>query len=372
MGLGWVADADTTLAYGSGMDGAAWISQIGYAVPGQPLTQQALTAWLEPRLAPGSDVRRWRRFADRSGITARYSVLDLLGADGTALWPVGGAGAASTAQRSRLFERHALPLAQAAVAAAGGVDPSEVTHLVVATCTGAVAPGLDLQLAQALGLSPGVRRTVIGFMGCYAAIQALRVARDACTAEPQAVVLVVCCELSTLHLPGGPSADALLAACLFGDGASAAVVRWSLAPVGTGLRIAGDQALIIPRSGGHMVWYAGDQGFVIGLSPAITNAIAGDIAPLTARLLGGREPREVRWVVHPGGPRILDAVERVLALGSGALDSSRAALAEAGNRSSGTILAILAKEVASAWQGQVAMMAFGPGLTAEAMLLERA
>ncbi len=353
------------------MSTSAWISHLGYAVPGTAIAQEAITEWLEPRLAEGSNRRRWRGFAARSGIAWRHSVLDLLGADGDALWPMGGTGALGTAARSRLFSRHALPLAVAAIRNTIPGNLAEITHLVVATCTGAVAPGLDLQLVHALSLAPTVRRTVVGFMGCYAAIQALRIARDACQANPASVVLVVCCELSSLHMRGGPSDDALIAACLFADGASAAVVRGRDTANGLGLRISGDHAAIIPETGDQMVWYAGDQGFVIGLSASITGSIAGDLEPFSRELLGGRPAREIRWVIHPGGPRILDAVERALRLPEDSLGGSRRALRQAGNRSSGTILAILADELATPWQGEIGMMAFGPGLTAEAMLLER-
>jgi predicted naringenin-chalcone synthase len=348
----------------------AWITHLGYALPGPALGQDAIGEWLEQRLAPGSNRERWRRFSRRSGVAERHSVVDLLGDEGQELWPRGGLGHAGTARRSALFEQRALPLATAAVRAAAE-DLAGVTHLVVATCTGAVAPGLDLQLVRELGLSRSVRRTLIGFMGCYAAIQALRVARDACRADPSARALVVCCELSSLHFQAGPSDDALLAACLFGDGASAAIVQAAPRALGVGLRLAGDASAIIPDSAGQMVWYAGDQGFVLGLSPAITGALAGDLAPLRDELLGERREAPARWVVHPGGPRILDAAERALALEAGALDGSRRALARGGNRSSGTVLAILADEVRDSWRGPLGMMAFGPGLTAEALLLER-
>jgi predicted naringenin-chalcone synthase len=351
----------------------AWISQLGYAMPGPTVPQDRYAEWMEPRLAAGSDRARWRKFVARSGVEMRHSVIDLFGDEGDELWPLGGEGRAGTAQRSRLFDRHALPLALAAVRAAAPEGARGITHLVVATCTGAVAPGLDVQLVTGLGLPLSTRRTVIGFMGCYAAIQALRVARDACRADPAARVLVVCCELSSLHLQAGPSDDALLASCLFADGASAAIVEAAEEPVGLGLRIAGDASAIIPDSTDHMRWYAGDAGFVIGLSPSITGALAGDLAPLCADLLGeDSSPRSARWIVHPGGPRILDATERALGLDGDALGSSRAALAHGGNRSSGTVLAILAEDAKRSWSGRLGMLAFGPGLTAEALLVERA
>ncbi len=349
---------------------AAHISHLGTALPGQPIDQEAIGDWLAPRLPDARARARWRRLLCAARVSARHSVLDLLGEDAGALHAADGRGL-GTAARSQLYARHALPLAVAAVQAAGLDAVAGVTHLVVATCTGAIAPGLDLQLARALGLPGSVKRTVIGFMGCYAAIQALRVARDACAADGGAQVLVVCCELCTLHLGATDSESALVAASLFADGASAALVRPGAGATGS-LAIRGDQAAVIPFTDEHMMWYAGDQGFVLGLSRAVTGAIGAAIAPVARDLLAGRPPSEARWVVHPGGPRILDACESALGLGDGALAGSRAALAGAGNRSSGTILAILEDELRAPWRGEVGLMAFGPGLTAEAMLLERA
>jgi predicted naringenin-chalcone synthase len=384
----------------------AWITHLGHALPGPAVAQAAFATWMEPRLAPGTSLEQWRRFNARVGIVARHSVLDVFGAEGERYWPRDGVGAPGTAERSRDFSRLAPPLAEAAVVAAlapgrPGDLPAAlagVTDLVVATCTGAVAPGLDIALIQRLGLSGSVRRTVIGFMGCQAAIPALRVARDACLANPRARALVVCCELSSLHLQPGPDPDALLAACLFGDGASAALVQGGDTRVGLGLRFAGDATALVPGTGDQMSWYAGDRGFVLGLSPHITASLRHELAPLATALLArvGQDPRapvtpaaaidphsaarpaaqapaaQARWLVHPGGPRILDAAEAALDLPAGALDVSRQALAHGGNRSSGTILAILQDDLARAWRGPVGLIAFGPGLSAEALLLDRA
>ncbi len=350
----------------------AWITHVGHAVPGEPVPQEAFARFMEPRLAPGTSIERWRKFNARSGVSIRHTVIDVFGGEGAAFWPIDAKAPAGMAARSVLFDQRALPLAAAAVAAANPGDLSTITHLIVTTCTGAVAPGLDIQLVRSLGLAGSVRRTVIGFMGCYAAIPALRMARDICRADPVAKVLVVCCELSSLHLQAGPSNDALLAACLFADGASAAIIQGGDQPIGMGLRIAADASALIADSGDHMTWHAGDTGFVLGLSPAITASLSGDLAPLCAQLLGADAvPDSARWIVHPGGPRILDATAKALRLGDHALDSSRAALDQGGNRSSGTVLAILAEEIRQPWRGNIGMLAFGPGLTAEALLLER-
>ena len=249
--------------------------------------------------------------------------------------------------------------------------PGRITHVVVATCTGAVAPGLDLQLVTALGLPHTVRRTMVGFMGCYAAMPALRIARDTVLADPAARVLVVCCELASLHLHPGPEDDALIGACLFADGAAAAVVEAADLPVGLGLRLVHDLSAIVPDSSDAMAWVAADDGFRLRLSPAVPAALASALPALSDELLGDIARRDCRFAVHPGGPRVLDDAARALDLPDQDLHASREALRTAGNRSSATILAIIAAMCATPWRGPLAAFAFGPGLTAEAILLER-
>jgi alpha-pyrone synthase len=349
---------------------SVWITNLGYALPEFALEQQAFAEWFLPRLAPGSRTDRLQRFAQRSGVNKRYSVLNFLGEDGERFFPIGQAHADAGA-RNAIFADRALPLAIAAVRNACPGNLPAITHVIVTTCTGAVAPGLDLQLINGLGLSPQVQRTMVGFMGCYAAIPALRLARDACRADPSAIVLVVCCELSSLHLQAGPEDDALLGACLFGDGASAAIVQASDEARGLGLEVMASKCVVVPNTADQMAWVGGASGFNLRLSPGVSKSLALDMAPLVDSLLSGITRDSVKWTVHPGGPRILDDVERHLALKSGALDDSRTALSEAGNRSSGTILAILSDQVRQSWTGPCTLLAFGPGLTAESMLLKR-
>ncbi|MEK7414960.1 MAG: type III polyketide synthase [Planctomycetota bacterium] len=348
----------------------AWITHLGHALPGPPLPQAAITAWIERRLAPGADPERLRRISDRSGVAVRHATIDLLGAEGDALYPVGAAHA-DAYQRSRAFTQHAPTLAVAAVHAACPDGLPTITHLIVATCTGAVAPGLDHLLVEALALPRSVRRTMITFMGCYAAMPALRAARNAVLANPGTRALVVCCELSSLHLHAGPDDDALVAACLFADGAAAAVVEASDTPHGARLRFSRDVCAVIPDSADQMAWSAAADGFRLRLAPGISRVLAPALPGLTDELLGGIRRDDVRWCVHPGGPRILDDIEHVLKLSTDALAASRSALRQGGNRSSATVLAMLADQCQQPWSGPLAMYAFGPGLTAEGLLLER-
>lgn len=347
-----------------------WISHLGHALPGPALPQADIVDWLEPRLTPDSDRGRLRRFAARTGVASRHSVLDLFGAEGNALYPRHAAHA-DAGLRSRAFARHSVPLATAAVRqACPGALPA-ITHVIVATCTGAVAPGLDLQLVEALGLSRQVRRTMITFMGCYAAVPAMRAAWDACRADPTAIVLVVCCELSSLHFQPGPQDDALIGACLFGDGATAAIVQSSEEPLGTGLAIIRDASQIVPDTAAHMAWQASATGFTLRLSPAIGASIGTAVGEVVDQLRQGTPQTALRWAIHPGSLRMVNDAERLLGLLPTTLDPSRAALADAGNRSSATVLAVLEKQLTTAWNGPLALLACGPGLTIDGLLLER-
>jgi len=349
-----------------------WISGLGHAMPGPAIKQQDVADWLKLRLRPGSDGERFQRFADRSGVTFRHSVLDILGGEGDHFYPKGGMSQPDMMKRSLAFSALALPLSLAAIERACPQGVGDITHIIGVTCTGAIAPGLDIQLAKALKLRGDVRRTMITFMGCYAAIPALRIAYATCQADAKARVLVVCCELSTLHLTPGPQDDLLIAALLFADGASAVVVESGDSPKGRGIRIVRESSALSPDSEDQMTWLAGAEGFVLRISPKLISTIAMDLAPLSQRLLpDGRPSNAIRWAVHPGGPRILDSVEKHLELGAGALASSREELAIGGNRSSGTVLAILERDLGQTWTGELAMIAFGPGLTADAMLVER-
>ena len=345
----------------------AWITHIGHAVPGTPISQEALVEWLVPRLAPGASPERLRHLARRSGVATRYSVLDLFGAEGEAMFPI-GRPVADTGVRTAAFVRHAGPLAAAAVVTLG-IDLARVTHLVAVTCTGAVAPGLDLDLVTRLSLPPATRRTQIGFMGCHAAIPALRLARDTVLADSRARVLVVCCELSSLHLTPGPDDDLLVGGLLFGDGAAALLVTGE--PSGCALALANDATMVVADSADQMAWTASAAGFHLRLSPRVPQSLSAVLPALAHTLLGEVPADRVRWIIHPGGPRIITAAEQALGLPAGAGDASRAALASAGNRSSGTVLAILADSLAQPWTGPAVLTAFGPGLTAEAIRVDR-
>lgn len=348
----------------------AHIAAIGTAVPGHDI-HGAFIGWAEARIADRRERLLFRRMAERSGIAHRWSILPP-GPAGES--PVAGDGfyavpdLPSTGARMALYASAAPELALAAIAELGMLGP--ITHLVVASCTGFVAPGIDQIIAARLGLDGGVERTLVGFMGCYAAVAALRVAHHIVRSEPAARVLVVTVELSTLHLQQDLAIEPLLAMLQFGDGAAAAIV--SAEP--TGFAIDGFFAATLPESGELIRWTIGDRGFAMHLSGEVPGRIAqalGDPAFRT-QLLAGRPAGGIDgWAVHAGGRSILDAVEHGLALAPEALAASRDILARYGNMSSATLMFVLAELLAKDVR-EGAAIAFGPGLAAEGFRFARA
>jgi predicted naringenin-chalcone synthase len=242
---------------------------------------------------------------------------------------------------------------------------------VVASCTGFIAPGIDQIIAAELGLDPGVERTFVGFMGCYAAVAALRVAYHIVRSEPSARVLVVTVELSTLHLQFTDEMEPLLAMLQFGDGAAAALVTADP----SGFAVRNQFAASLSDSADLIRWTIGDTGFAMHLSGQVPAQIAQALlqGELSARMLGDLPARSIdAWAVHAGGRSILDAVETALALGPDALEESRAVLSRFGNMSSATLMFVLAALLDNSERRTGIALAFGPGLAAEGFRFERA
>lgn len=275
----------------------------------------------------------------------------------------------STADRMGVFERYATDLAERAVAGLGEATRG-ITHVIAVSCTGLVAPGLDLGLVARLGLDPSVERTMIGFMGCYAAINALKLARHVVRSEPESRVLIVSVELCTLHLQETQDLEQVLSFLVFGDGCAAALV--SADPVG--LRLDRFHAALLPEAADQITWRVGDQGFSMFLSGQVPASVGAALRHGQGRILDGRAVGDVDlWAVHPGGRSVLDAVQAALELPADALADSREVLRCFGNMSSATILFVLDRMMGRARERESGCaMAFGPGLTAETMLFTAA
>jgi predicted naringenin-chalcone synthase len=330
-----------------------------------------------------------------SGIATRYTVIEELSREAHPEVPEffdvesGDLLLPGTKARNELYAEHAsriyLEAGRAALDATPGIGAGDVTHVITVSCTGFYAPGPDYVLARDLGLAAGVQRYHLGFMGCYASIPALRLAKQLCEADASAVVLVVSVELCTLHLRSSNDPDTIVASSLFADGAGAGIVTARpLEPGERAFDLDRFATRITPVGEGDMAWKIGDHGFEMVLSnavPAIIDEhVTGALEPLfeaepalvTALETDASSDAIEHWAIHPGGRSILDKVESRLALSEAQLVPARSILYEYGNMSSATVLFVLRRilDQAEAADGErVAAMAFGPGLTVESALL---
>ncbi|MFD1610194.1 type III polyketide synthase [Sphingomonas tabacisoli] len=338
----------------------AFINAIGTAVPDQDIHQPFLD-WALARIADPRHARLFERMVARSGLEHRWSVLPSAPNGGSPAEPGGFYGRETlpgTAERMRFYGEAAPALALRAIDALDG-DLSGITHLVVASCTGFVAPGVDQIIARRLGLSPSVERLLVGYMGCYAASVALRSARHIVRSDPAARVLVVTVELCSLHLHEMDEIEPMLAGLQFGDGSAAALVTGDP----HGLRLGTPFSATLPESNELIRWDITDKGFVMHLSGEVPGRIGAALAEPDMReaiVNGGVE----EWGVHAGGRSILDAVENALQLPPDSLDDSRAVLRAFGNMSSSTLMFVLQRKFGRQFDAGVAI-AFGPGLAAE-------
>ena len=314
----------------------------------------------------------FRRMAERSGIEHRYSCLPLMPdwetgptLDTEGLYTRGQF--ANTAARMRVFEARAPKLAAATIERLNlGAERGNITHLVVTSCTGFSAPGLDLQVQERCGLPASIERTMVGFMGCSAAINGLKIARHIVRSEPEARVLVLNLELCTLHLQETINLAQLLCFLLFADGCAASLV--TAEP--KGIALDSFRAVLVPNSRELMAWNIRDLGFDMVLSGKVPRAIHDALREGSHQILGAAPVSSIDlWAVHPGGHSILDAVERAFELSETALQPSRQVLRRYGNMSSATVMFVLNAMMRSATPGaRGCAMAFGPGLIAETML----
>ena len=355
-----------------------YLNRIATAVPDHDV-HGAFVAFADNLLAEGADPRvraLFGRMATRSGIEHRYSVLTPNEASTefhvNAHEFYRNGAFPHTAARMAVYERFAPVLMRRALdkLTLDEKERAQISHVIITTCTGLYAPGLDFEAVEHLGLRTDVERTMIGFMGCYAAINGLKTARHIVRSEPGAKVLMVNLELCTLHLQETTDLEQVLSFLVFADGCAASVI--SAEPSGFGLD--SFRAVLIPTTRDLITWKIGGVGFDMLLSGQVPGAIGRALEHGGGEVLGDLHRDEIRlWGVHPGGKSVLDAVERGLAIPKDALNCSREVLERFGNMSSATVMFVLERLMAEAQRGDKGCaMSFGPGLTAETMLFHAA
>lgn len=304
----------------------------------------------------------FRRMAGRAQIDHRYSFLepdpdetrmDVQGFYRPGAFP-------STRRRMDCYEQHAFPLARRAL---DQLDLTNISHLIVTSCTGFYAPGIDHQILQHYGLKADVERTMVGFMGCYAALNGLKLARHIVRSDSHAKVLIVNLELCTLHLQPSGSLEDMLSFLIFSDGCAASII--SAEP--QGLELQHFRSTVIPDSADLITWRVGDMGFDMNLSGQVPPTIATALPDELDAMLGDCTRADIRhWAVHPGGRTVLDAVSEGAQLHEEQLRASRHILRNYGNMSSATIMFVLQEIMDNNPNaGPGCAMAFGPGLTVE-------
>src|ERR1700727_1547065 len=304
------------------------------------------------------------RMAERSGIAHRYSVLAPGGngasVDAEGFYRLGAFP--DTATRMKKFEACAPGLAVEAVEKLlAGEDRSRITHVIVTSCTGLSAPGIDLELVERCRLPPSVERTMVGFMGCYAAINALKLARHIVRSDPKAVVLMVNLELCTLHFQETQELEQVLSFLVFADGAAASLITAHE----QGFALDSFKAVMVPDTRGLITWKIRGLGFDMLLSGQVPAELGRALHE--GELMAERDDIDL-WAVHPGGRSVLDAVEKGLELPVDALAASREVLSCFGNMSSVTVMFVLQRMMQQARPEQRGCaMSFGPGLTGGAM-----
>ena len=340
----------------------AYVSGIAHATP--PAHDQE-RLWTEFFAGDYGDDRRAERIWRSAGVSTRH-----LTADPT----VEDVSGYTTQRRMRRYQDDAPALgkeAASAALAAADLAPEDIGLLAVISCTGYTAPGLDIHLARDLGMSPSLQRVVIGHMGCYAALPGLGTVTDYVTARRRPALLLSA-ELTSLHRqPGDGHLEQVVAHALFADACAALVVE--PAPAGGALKVLGTSMLTDTCTTDHMSWEVTDLGFRMGLSSRVPDVVGAHVGALVASLLAshGLTGGDVEhWAIHPGGPRIVDAVAEQLGLDDAQLAASYGVLRDFGNCSSATVLLVLERLQPVRAGEYVVALAFGPGLTLCATLLQ--
>lgn len=355
------------------------IVSIGTAVPGYRHEQSSILQFMQRIYAFNEvDKRKLKFLYHQSSIDTRYSVIPDYSrplpewkfypqAENLDPFP-------SLEQRMIYYQRYAAPLSVDAIRNCidGKIRDKQITHLITVSCTGMSAPGLDLQVMEFLDLPKNTYRTSVNFMGCYAAVHALKMANAICNIDSLAKVLIVCTELCTLHFQREATIDNITSSLLFGDGSAAVLVTSDNHHL-RGLRLSNFYSEVIPKGKKDMAWELSSTGFLMTLSGYVPELIEEDFKPLVHRSLQNTNislDKITHWCVHPGGKKILESIHNSLQFKNGELKNCFDVLRRYGNMSSPTILFVL-KDMMEEFMHQPAAnatvygAAFGPGLTME-------
>src|SRR6476620_3922601 len=358
------------------------IISIGTALPAYRHRQQDILGFMLNAYQPeAEDRRKISLLYERSGIDTRYAVIPdySVPINERVFYPktLDMEPFPRLDERMDLYNTHATNLSIEAIKNClnNRLDPNDITCLITVSCTGMSAPGLDINVMQQLKLPNNIQRSSVNFMGCYAAIHALKMADNICRADANARVMIVCTELCTVHFQKTCEMDSIASGLLFADGAAAALVTPDDFS-NQGVVISHFYSEVALNGQDDMAWNLSEKGFLMRLSSYIPQLLQAGITSLLQNALkaGGFTRNEItRWAIHPGGKKILENIQKELQLSGDDLKVSFDILREYGNMSSPTILFVL-KRLIENLRGsheKIFAAAFGPGLTMETLILER-
>ncbi len=354
------------------------ISSVDVALPEHRYDQKRLLQTLQKRWGEGSRaLSRLSRLHGAMNVESRCLALPLEEYESLRSF-----GAANDA-----FVREGTKLGAKAVAAAlerASLSPRDVDAVFFTTVTGLATPTIDARLVSALGMRRDVRRTPMFGLGCVGGAAGLARASDYLRGNPDHVAVLLSVELCSLTLQDDFSIPNLVATGLFGDGAAAVVlegadrartVREGALSIrgGRSPRVASATSVLFPDTERVMGWDIGESGFKVVLSADVPDIVREHLPREVDGFLAARGLSRgdvTRWICHPGGPKVISAIEEALALPARALAMTRQSLSEVGNLSSASVLHVLSKTLPEVRSGETGvLMAMGPGFCAELVLL---
>ena len=355
------------------------IVSIGTAVPACIHKQSNILDFMQRIYALNEDEKRKLKFLYRQGgIDTRYSVIpdySLPASEWEFYSPTENLEPfPKLEKRMQWYQLYAAQLSLDAInKCIKNYSEQKITHLITVSCTGMSAPGLDLELLELLNLPATTFRTSVNFMGCYAAIHALKIADAFCKADKKANVLIVCTELCTLHFQKEHTVDNMTSSMLFADGAAAVLVTGNEEQ--EGLTIDNFYSMVSLKGKKDMAWELSSKGFLMTLSSYVAEMIEEDFNILVQEALtfaNLSKENITHWCIHPGGKRILESVHKSLGFTNGQLQPCHDVLRDYGNMSSPTVLFVLEKimnSITKKEKNTIFGAAFGPGLTMETFIL---
>lgn len=364
---------------------ATYIQNITTVVPERSYDQDFLRDRMKEYISDKEITQRIiHRIYSKSGINKRHSVIPDFNANGDPRFffeEDGTLNVPSTGARNELYTQKAKELfvetARQTIEENPSVNRKDITHVITVSCTGFFAPEPGFEIIQKLELSPDTQRFHLGFMGCFAAFPAMKMAKAFCNSQPDSNVLIVCLELCTIHLQPSEVTDNLISASVFADGAAGAIISSTMPQDNNSFELTQFSTAIAQESEKDMAWTIGDTGFDMVLSTYVPDIIQSNLAQSIEPLFEDYQLTTndiAHWALHPGGRAILDKVQQSFNLADEQLSPSRQVLADYGNMSSATILFVLKDLLIrpiSQKQESVLAMAFGPGLTIESGLLQK-